>query len=590
MRSKRTGFIALLSLLLSVFIIPGIAYGSIDTLVVDDDPAGICWTTPTGGLFTTTFYVSVTRPEADIWTALTFSQVNISQGEPIQNATLCLKFYGGETGESSVTIYGYNEPLGTYIFTSGSELINAPLTSSYVNIDLTNITSTQWVNVSVTEIVREIVNRPWWFQNDNMAFIILGASGPHKTMYDNRGSTDNWARLIVEHGAETEYDYWEPYRGYTIVGYNTSGDYDLSIRDRWLITPIELLGSYNVVPVNITTYDFADIPNGYYAEPWINNTCKEGDRSTEYLYLLSGATHTKEIQLCDAPGFELYGQPGYENNTKAVVLGLGHVWGTAQDAEICLVANIARRAAFYGVDRSTDYPLMGTRLKFWNDTHVKLDTWGYGIDWTAYEYVNEVDYLEEDSIYFIKYTMYQFGGYSIETGKNWDYVYMAWFYHFNQSTGAVTELGENHCWFNSTQGNLYDVYELVETGGGGASYDAYANIYIIPGVPYLGLTGAEVWGYVDENGTFTEVPGASEPGDVKTTLDTLLGDDPLDPAPGTWTDSPISKPMWTRIILVSGLGFIISGGLYFAYQRSIQSLVVALFCILVGVGLLLSLL
>lgn len=213
MRLSNLVKLSLLSLLLLVFI-PG-AQALNNLYTVPSDPGASCWAAGTGSFFDNTYYISLTRPETDVYAGLVFQGLNISRNDPISSATLRLYFDIEFTpGVSSASIYGYNDPLGPGFFTSGSQLRSAPKTSHRLNANLSGIASPGWQEFDVTSIVQEIVNRPFWYANDNLGLVILGAEGQvHRTITSNIALPAQWAQLNITwaEAAGTQY------RGYTII-------------------------------------------------------------------------------------------------------------------------------------------------------------------------------------------------------------------------------------------------------------------------------------------------------------------------------------------------------------------------------------
>lgn len=194
------------------------ALGLDQLYTVPTDPGASCWASSTGSFFDSTYYISLTRPETDTVTGLVFQYFNCSRSDLINEATLRLYFdIEFDPGSSHVTIYGYDNALGPTFFSTSGQLLSAPVTSHYVNLDLSGISSPGWVEIDVTAIIQEIVNRPYWYLSDNIGLVIYGARDqPHRTIVSNSMFPTKWPQLNVT-WAETDNPATEQYRGYTIT-------------------------------------------------------------------------------------------------------------------------------------------------------------------------------------------------------------------------------------------------------------------------------------------------------------------------------------------------------------------------------------
>lgn len=198
-----------------------------------------------GFYFTTTGYMVLCDPWYDCYTYLLFKNINATNPSEIKNATLSIycRYEDDENTTKYVTVYGLENPAQSTLFTEPSGI---PYTDAYTNIQV-NIDWDGWKNVTVTNIVKEMVGLPSWGGfNKHIPFVILGASGnitEQHTIMDWTGSSGFSAILYVEtydtpeekpyeggwdHGeyvnSTDEYDIWKVWNGtqesYIFVGSN----------------------------------------------------------------------------------------------------------------------------------------------------------------------------------------------------------------------------------------------------------------------------------------------------------------------------------------------------------------------------------
>jgi len=132
--------------------------------------------TAIGAYFGTTGNLPLRSGTTDILSGLRFQNLNIGQDDKINNATLFVRtLYTFDPGIASVTIYGVDEN-NAYPFNSSGDFTR-PYTAKYVNWNVTEVTGSAWHNVSVTEIVQEIVSRYGWRSGNSIAFMIVCPEG-----------------------------------------------------------------------------------------------------------------------------------------------------------------------------------------------------------------------------------------------------------------------------------------------------------------------------------------------------------------------------------------------------------------------------
>ena len=160
--------------------------------------------TQIGNHFADTPYLRLRSPTTDIVNGLRFRSLNIPQDAKINNATLFVRtFHTYDAGLVISTIYGVNEN-DAYAF-DGSGDFTRPYTSSNVVWNVSEVNGNSWHNVSVTNIVQEIISRYGWRTGNDLAFIILADSGEPRREF---ASFDN--NIIYRPRLEITYDVTPP--------------------------------------------------------------------------------------------------------------------------------------------------------------------------------------------------------------------------------------------------------------------------------------------------------------------------------------------------------------------------------------------
>lgn len=151
-----------------------------------------------------------------IYGGIEFYNITIDQNALINNATLSLYFLGDlESSSSALTmrVYGMLDALAMGATLSGLDRGN-PTTINYVDVTLTGITSAQWVNITVTDIVSEINSLYGWESGDSLGFIIYGSEADTARSYQSNIGA-NYPMLYVTYN-ETEEQGATIYKDYII--------------------------------------------------------------------------------------------------------------------------------------------------------------------------------------------------------------------------------------------------------------------------------------------------------------------------------------------------------------------------------------
>lgn len=365
MRSKVLKLV-MIGVLACLLLAPGVRANN-NTYTVEDEPGASCWASGTGSFFDSTYYISLTRPETDVYTGLVFTGLNVSEAEIINNATLTLYFDLEFEGNSTITIYGYDQDLGSTYFSSASQLRSSPLTSNSLTVDLSEYNSSGYRSFDVTEIVQEIVNRPYWLISNNLGFVILGAEGQdHRTITSNVIRPSQWPELYLEWGeapdSGEEGSYVEQYRGYEIFSTLDPGS------------------KMALVSNSTSTYIlYYDVNSYYSASPgWelipVNNSLRVGFADNNLGFVYNGFVYTLLLNSTDygmvlskAPidsmdeGFTVVGEFGGSTIMAGSSLCLHekenvvYMWANAQTGGACYWAtydivneNFTNRGSMYG--------------------------------------------------------------------------------------------------------------------------------------------------------------------------------------------------------------------------------------------------
>jgi len=276
-------FIVILSMIASLVIKSGLgATGTYYPTDTEDDG----FITQIGNHFVDTPYLPLRSATTDVIDGLRFRTLNIPQDAKINNATLFVRtLHTYDPGVVQVTIYGVAEN-DAYAFTSSGDFTRA-FTSNYVNWNVTEVNGYAWHNVSVTNIVQEIISRYGWRSGNSLAFIILADSGEPRREF---ASIDNYVAWIPR--LEITWDVAPPtppssqadppyndtsqytwtlnatYRGFDIWNATTEGVW-LDYSSFTVTNPTGNIGT--VYPTNFTYTTFFEDDNDYLRKAFDDN-------------------------------------------------------------------------------------------------------------------------------------------------------------------------------------------------------------------------------------------------------------------------------------------------------------------------------
>lgn len=198
-RKKASGIIAIIVLM--SFLIPPVQAPSVEVSPIDtEDDAFI---TGIGAYFGDTPFLFLKDQTQDIIIGTRFRNIAIPQGSKINNATLFVRsiYSYPAFGDVSVTIYGDDSDDSAAFNDSGS--FTRTYTTALRNWNITEVNGNQWNNVSVTEIVQEIIDRVGWTNGNALSLIMLSANGiPRREFVSVDGNPAYVARLNITY-AET---------------------------------------------------------------------------------------------------------------------------------------------------------------------------------------------------------------------------------------------------------------------------------------------------------------------------------------------------------------------------------------------------
>ncbi len=129
-----------------------------------------------GSYFGDTAFLTLQDEVVDIVIGVRFRGVDVPQGAKINNATLYVRsVYAYPIGEAYVTLTGDDADNSRAFNDSGS--FNRIYTNAFKVWNVSDVTGTVIANVSITEIVQEIIDRPGWSNGNDLSLIMFSDSG-----------------------------------------------------------------------------------------------------------------------------------------------------------------------------------------------------------------------------------------------------------------------------------------------------------------------------------------------------------------------------------------------------------------------------
>ena len=146
-----------------------------------------------GSYFGDTAFLTLQDEVVDIVVGVRFRGVDVPQGAKINNATLYVRsVYAYPIGEAYVTLTG-DDADNSRAFNDSSSF-NRIYTNAFKVWNVSDVVGTVLGNVSITEIVQEIVDRPGWSSGNDLSLIMFSDSGtPRREFVSWDGSwEDPW--------------------------------------------------------------------------------------------------------------------------------------------------------------------------------------------------------------------------------------------------------------------------------------------------------------------------------------------------------------------------------------------------------------
>ncbi len=214
--------------LLTLSLMVNAVFATESTFQVDDGSDDL-FMTASGAIFKTTELITVMDPSIDVFVFLRFDPVSIPYSANINEAILSVRTYNNYDDSASgldVTIYGLDEddcpPFG-----DTADLNSREQTEKYKNWDISNLYGWGvYHNVTVTNIVQEIVIRHNWESGNALGFKILCDSEGFQRVFQAYEYGSSYAvKLYVTYNEAPpspppelpdDAEYVEDYRNYTI--------------------------------------------------------------------------------------------------------------------------------------------------------------------------------------------------------------------------------------------------------------------------------------------------------------------------------------------------------------------------------------
>ena len=202
-QNKNLVFVALLACFLGLTFVPGALADNQIIKPLSTEPANMAYTTETGQFYEGLYFLPIVK-EAPTVAGIMFHGLGVTEDTLINNANMSLRFsLQPSAGSCTVSVYGINSNFGQNIgFYGASDLLNAELSGAHVDLDLGSISGDQWLEVDITDIVQEIVNKNDWTLYDNVGIVFLSTGGTERAISTNSWITSTFPSVNVTFGED----------------------------------------------------------------------------------------------------------------------------------------------------------------------------------------------------------------------------------------------------------------------------------------------------------------------------------------------------------------------------------------------------
>lgn len=182
--------------------------------------------TGVGNYFGDTPYLFLRDQTTSLLVGTRFRNLAISQGEKINNATLFVRsiYDYPAAGDISVTIRGDDIDDSLAFNDSGS--FTRTHTSSYVVWNISEVNGNAWHNVTVTNIVQEIIDRPGWISGNDLSLLFWAIKGtPRREFASVDGNPAYTAYLSISYGEDPPEAQIPTIQANATIPYNDTEEY-----------------------------------------------------------------------------------------------------------------------------------------------------------------------------------------------------------------------------------------------------------------------------------------------------------------------------------------------------------------------------
>lgn len=239
-------------ILLTASLIPIVAAPNIQPEPIDsNDDAFI---TGVGNYFGDTPYLFLRDEVTNLVLGVRFRNVNIAQGEKINNATLFVRsvYTYAAAGDIRVTITGDDIDDSRAFNDSGS--FSRTYTGAYVVWNISEVNGDSWHNVSVTEIVQEIIDRVGWQSGNDLSLVFFTDKGiPRREFASVDGNPAFTPYIDINYGIAPPQDEVADLQNNSTAPYNDTVEWTWTYNDTYRGIDIYIV-TQNSLWLNFSTF------------------------------------------------------------------------------------------------------------------------------------------------------------------------------------------------------------------------------------------------------------------------------------------------------------------------------------------------